>query len=104
MKLNKEYGWNNFYSGLDDTKLENYIDADIRLDQISGGYGCSIPEIDFVVDLVKNYDGVLGAQLSGAGMGGSAMILVKKKKREAIVKLINDDYLKYFHYCLKIIN
>ena len=90
----------NFKSSLyeneaDDTKLENYIDDDIRLDQISGGYGCSIPEIDFVIDLVKNHDGVFGAQLSGAGMGGCAMILVEKKKRDSIKKLINDNYMKH---------
>ncbi|NVM20087.1 MAG: hypothetical protein HWN80_20480, partial [Candidatus Lokiarchaeota archaeon] len=43
-----------------------------------------------------NQDGVFGAQLSGAGMGGCAMILVDKKKRDTIKNLINDNYVKYF--------
>ena len=94
---------------LDDIKLENYLKADISIEQISGGYGCSIPEIDFIIDLVKSHDGVFGAQLSGAGMGGCAMILVEKKKRDIIKKLINDNYMKYFKkrceiYCCQPVN
>jgi len=91
----------NFTSSLyeneaDDIKLEKYRESNSTIDQISGGYGCSIPEIDFVVDLVKDFDGVFGAQLSGAGMGGCAMILVDNKKRDIIMNLINDNYVKYF--------
>lgn len=91
----------NFKSSLyenevNDIKLEKFINANININQISGGYGCSIPEIDFIIDLVKDYNGVLGAQLSGAGMGGCAMILVEKKKQDTIKKLINNNYMKYF--------
>jgi galactokinase len=94
--FNENFKSSLYENEVDDTKLENYIDVAIRLDQISGGYGCSIPEIDFVIDLVKNYNGVFGAQLSGAGMGGCAMILVEKKKRDSIKKLINDNYMRHF--------
>ena len=104
----------NFKSSLyenevNDIKLEKFINANININQISGGYGCSIPEIDFIIDLVKDHNGVLGAQLSGAGMGGCAMILVEKKKQDTIKKLINNNYMKYFKkkcaiYCCQPVN
>jgi N-acetylgalactosamine kinase len=40
-----------------------------------GGYGCSVPEIDYMVDLALNVEGVVGAQLAGAGLGGCMMVL-----------------------------
>jgi len=94
---------------IDDTKIKKIIDENISLDQISGGYGCSIPEIDFVIDLAKIHDGVIGAQLSGAGMGGCAMLLVKKKNRDTIMKSIKNNYQKYFKktcsiYCCQPVN
>ncbi len=42
-----------------------------------GGYACSAPEIDRMVDLAREVPGVLGAQLSGAGLGGCMMALVR---------------------------
>ena len=43
-----------------------------------GGYACSTPEIDRMVDLVNQVEGVCGAQLAGAGLGGCIMVLVQK--------------------------
>ena len=107
--FNRKCEYRPYDNDLNDIKLENYLKADISIEQISGGYGCSIPEIDFIIDLVKSHDGVFGAQLSGAGMGGCAMILVEKKKRDIIKKLINDNYMKYFKkrceiYCCQPVN
>ncbi|TFG27863.1 MAG: hypothetical protein EU532_06520 [Promethearchaeota archaeon] len=76
--------------------LHTYYKENISLYQIPGGYGASIPEIDFVIDISKTYAGVLGAQLSGAGMGGCAMILVKKEQSEKISNLINEKYRNKF--------
>ena len=81
---------------INNTKLKTQLQSNISLDQISGGYGASIPEIDFVIDLSINYDGVLGAQLSGAGMGGCAMILVEKNQSEKVIKLIYENYKNKF--------
>lgn len=103
--FNRNFKSSLYENEVDDLTLESYIDTNINIDQISGGYGCSIPEIDFVIDLVKNYDDVFGAQLSGAGMGGCAMILIEKEQRDTIKKLINDNYMKNFkkkcaiYYC-----
>lgn len=42
-----------------------------------GGYACSVPEIDLMVDVACRTEGVLGAQLSGAGLGGCMMVLAR---------------------------
>ena len=34
-----------------------------------GSYRCSVPEIDHMVDLALRVEGVVGAQLAGAGLG-----------------------------------
>ena len=44
-----------------------------------GGYACSTPELDRMVDLVNQVEGVIGAQLAGAGLGGCIMVLAKKE-------------------------
>jgi N-acetylgalactosamine kinase len=44
-----------------------------------GGYACSTPEIDRMVDLVNQVEDVIGAQLAGAGLGGCIMVLAKKE-------------------------
>ena len=35
-----------------------------------GGFGCSCPELDLLVDVSNSIDGVIGARVTGAGMGG----------------------------------
>ncbi|PKM62956.1 MAG: hypothetical protein CVU97_02685 [Firmicutes bacterium HGW-Firmicutes-21] len=57
-----------------------------------GGYACSTPEIDRLIDMVKAQDGVFGAQLSGAGLGGCIIILVKSEKADDILKKLKNDY------------
>jgi N-acetylgalactosamine kinase len=44
-----------------------------------GAYGCSTPEIDALVDLAKSVEGVFGAQIAGAGLGGSLMVFAKQE-------------------------
>ena len=41
-----------------------------RLWMQPGSYACSTPKIDRIVDLAGAQQGVVGAQLSGAGLGG----------------------------------
>jgi N-acetylgalactosamine kinase len=40
-----------------------------------GSYRCSVPEIDRMVDIALGVEGVVGAQLAGAGLGGCMMVL-----------------------------
>lgn len=67
--------------------------ADAQLYNQPGGYACSTETIDRIVDHVKCFDGVLGCELSGAGLGGCIIILVKKQRAKALI-----DDLKSFYY------
>ena len=58
-----------------------------------GSYSCSLPEIDRLVDIANRTEGVLGAQLAGAGLGGCMMILAKN---EAIPQLRRNLIEKYY--------
>jgi len=58
-----------------------------------GGYGCSIPEIDDMVDIALG-TGAIGAQISGAGMGGSMMALVKEEHVKAVIEAMHERYYK----------
>ena len=49
-----------------------------------GRYACSLPMIERMVDAATATEGVAGAQLAGAGLGGCLMVLVR---REAVPAL-----------------
>jgi len=49
-----------------------------------GRYACSLPAIDRMVDVAAATEGVAGAQLAGAGLGGCLMVLLR---REAVPAL-----------------
>ncbi len=48
-----------------------------------GGYACSTARLDSMVDAVLQVEGVLGAQLSGAGLGGCMMALMRESSVDA---------------------
>jgi len=52
-----------------------------------GSYHCSLPEIDRMVYLSLQTEGVVGAQLAGAGLGGCMMVLAR---RDAVPNLIHN--------------
>jgi N-acetylgalactosamine kinase len=58
-----------------------------------GSYHCSIPEIDLMVDISTTVDGVAGAQLAGAGLGGCMMVF---SHREAVPML--EETLRQRYY------
>ncbi len=57
----------------------------------AGAYGCSTPEIDEMVDLAREA-GALGAQISGAGLGGSIMALVKTESTPRVIRALAAGY------------
>jgi len=65
--------------------------SDILISQ-TGAYRCSIPEIDKMVDVSLSVKGVAGAQISGAGMGGCVMVLVKKSAYGLLEKRLREKY------------
>ena len=59
-----------------------------------GAYSCSLPEIDRMVDIATRTEGVLGAQLAGAGLGGCMMVLVKNEAIEQLKKNMIEKYYR----------
>ena len=57
-----------------------------------GAYSCSLPAIDRLVDIANRTEGVLGAQLAGAGLGGCMMILAKNEAVERLRKNLIEKY------------
>jgi N-acetylgalactosamine kinase len=63
-----------------------------QIAHIPGGYACSTEEVDFIVDTARCVPGVIGAQLSGAGLGGCVMILVKDEAVKDLIETLNQRY------------
>ncbi len=59
-----------------------------------GTYACSTREIDMLIDYIISRDGVLGAQLSGAGLGGCVIALVRHEYTEKLISSLNQIYYK----------
>lgn len=57
-------------------------------ESLKNDYEVSCPELDLVVDTAKNVKGVLGARLTGAGLGGSAIVLVKKEGEKGLTDAV----------------
>jgi N-acetylgalactosamine kinase len=58
-----------------------------------GSYGCSLAEIDRMVHISLQTEGVVGAQLAGAGLGGCAMVLAQ---RDAVSNLAANLTRRYY--------
>jgi N-acetylgalactosamine kinase len=59
-----------------------------------GAYHCSIAEIDRMVDISLGIDGVLGAQLAGAGLGGCMMLLVHEEAVPSVSAALEEQYYR----------
>jgi len=57
-----------------------------------GAYGCSTPEIDEMVDIATATEGVVGAQLVGAGLGGSIVVLARSGTAEKLARNLGEKY------------
>jgi len=63
-----------------------------QLEWQPGGYGCSLPVIDKMVDISLRTEGVVGAQLAGAGLGGCMMVLTTRESVYALKKNLSEGY------------
>ncbi|MHC4203842.1 MAG: GHMP family kinase ATP-binding protein, partial [Planctomycetota bacterium] len=59
-----------------------------------GGYNVSLPELDILVDIALETEGVVGAGLVGAGMGGCIVAVVKEEHTQQLIENIAE---KYYH-------
>ncbi len=63
-----------------------------QLYNLPGAYGCSLEDIDFMVDSALQVSGVYGAQLAGAGLGGCMMVLVKQEALDNLQQALAKAY------------
>jgi N-acetylgalactosamine kinase len=63
-----------------------------QLERQPGSYHCSVPEIDHMVDLARETEGVVGAQLAGAGLGGCMMVLVRSSALPRLEQRLAEAY------------
>lgn len=61
---------------------------------LSKMYGVSCKELDFMVDLVRNNDAVIGARMMGGGFGGCTINLVKEDAIDELVDMVKTAYEK----------
>ena len=52
----------------------------------------SCAELDTLVSLAENFDGVCGARMTGGGFGGCTINLVQRKKSEKFIEYIGAEY------------
>jgi N-acetylgalactosamine kinase len=75
----------------DTATLNQLALAETDLVQIPGRYSCSTQAIDRIVDLASREDGVIGAQITGAGLGGCAVVMVKSEHREGLLNMLERE-------------
>jgi len=63
-----------------------------RLWRQGGGYNVSLPEIDMLVDIALASDGVVGAGLVGAGMGGCIVAVVEDEHAAGVIENMACQY------------
>ena len=57
-------------------------------------YEVSCDEIDILVDLAQNFDGVYGSRLTGGGFGGCTVTLVKRECSQQLMDHLKSEYKK----------
>jgi len=61
-------------------------------------YDITGAELDALVNAALSQEGVLGARMTGAGMGGCAIALVNKEKVDAIIEKVQEIYTEEIGY------
>ena len=74
-------------------RLKRSLCTDVPLYLQPGDYSSSTPEIDRMVDVALRA-GSLGAQINGAGLGGSIMALVEEERSSALLEAMRKNYFE----------
>ena len=97
-----------FAMAMDDAALATLARENAPVDMQPGAYACSTANIDRLVDLANGVEGVIGAQLAGAGLGGCMMTLVKATAVQALAERFRTEYYEKLerapdmHVCLPV--
>jgi len=65
-------------------------------------YEVSCPELDILVNAVKDNPYVLGARMMGGGFGGCTINIIKKSEVQAIINTVTDVYAQKSAHILKV--
>jgi len=71
---------------------EEEVTSSADLARQPGGYACSSPDLDELVDLARSVDGVVGAGLIGAGIGGCVEVIVADEAVDRLRTTLLDGY------------
>ncbi|MCC8088557.1 MAG: galactokinase [Rikenellaceae bacterium] len=63
---------------------------------LSKDYEVSCPELDFLAEYAKNYEGVIGSRMMGGGFGGCTINIVKESDYDGFIHQITDRYNSQF--------
>ena len=55
-------------------------------------------ELDTLVELAQNLDGVIGARMTGAGFGGCTVNLVKRENVDSVIESLSCSYREKIGY------
>ncbi|WP_316795702.1 galactokinase [Pedobacter agri] len=64
---------------------------------LSKDYEVSCKELDFLVDFVKDFDGVLGARMMGGGFGGCTLNIIRNERIDVLIEQIKAAYQREFN-------
>ncbi len=68
---------------------------------LSKEYEVSCEELDYLVELSKEFDNIYGSRMMGGGFGGCTINLIEKSNVEEICKVFSEKYKKKFDIELK---
>lgn len=69
----------------------------ITHDGLKNEYDVSCPELDFLVEVAKMHDGVVGARMMGGGFGGCTINIVRNELVDSLIESVDAVYYKAMH-------
>ncbi len=78
----------------DDAALDRLAAADADPAFQCGRYACSTESVDRLVDVAEAGEGVIGAQLAGAGLGGCMMIVVRVEALAGLMRRLRRQFYR----------